>query len=77
MQKRHMVISLGWISFLISMWLFIHETNYAQNNDNCKYGPQICLAEVIRNGAISLIAISIAIIIIGTTINKSENQDED
>ena len=73
MQKRHMVISLGWISFLISIWLFIHETNYAQNNDDCKYGSEICLAEVIRNGAISLIAISIAIIIIGTTINKSKS----
>lgn len=72
-----MIISLGWISFLISMWLFIHETNYAQNNDDCKYGPQMCLAEVIRTGAISLIAISIAIVIIGTTINKSENKDHD
>ena len=59
------------------MWLFIHETNYAQNNDDCKYGPQMCLAEVIRTGAISLIAISIAIVIIGTTINKSENKDHD
>ena len=67
-----MVISLGWISFLISMWLFIHETNYAQNNDDCKYGPEFCLAEVIRNGAISLIAISIAIIIIGTTMGSTD-----